>query len=259
MKLNIQAAWLVAALCLSAQAAADSTQYNFSGLYNIAGGTQAYTGVLSIADPMPTTVRPPWAADVTQPYIAAVWSGTSRFYTGGSGLTITFASGTLITAPLIDIVVNNTAFSGQGAPYPMGLSVQLYPTAFSVVAPTTTICATPTGVCGPDDDPLYQDATQTALMATTGIYFAFYNAPQGFAIGVPNLVTSFPQGDGGLGLLSVQNGLNSTALTSFNAFSSVTTPSTAPVPEPATALLLVAGAAGLIAKRKLAGPLRAKK
>jgi hypothetical protein len=167
------------------------------------------------------------------------------FYTGAAALSITFASGTKVTAPLMYTVVNNTTFSGSGAPYPMGLSVQFYPLASSITAPTTDVCDTPTGVCGPDDDPLYHDATQAALMNTTGVYFAFWLAPLSANPGVPNLATAFGFGRGGLGIYSVQNGLNTTTLTSFNALTATVTPG--PVPEPATGLAMAAGLLALLA------------
>ncbi len=236
---------LVATFTVAAPAQADTTVYAFSGLYNIAGGTQGYSGSFSIIDPLQTAERPPMAPDVTSPTYAAIWAGTSLFYTGAAALSITFASGTTVTAPMLYTVVNNTTYSGAGAPYPMGLSVQLYPTATTITAPTTDVCDTPTGVCGPDDDPLYHDATQAALMNTTGVYFAFWLAPLAASPGVPNLATAFGASRGGLGIFSVQNGLNTTTLTGFNGLTATVTPSL--VPEPGTALSMVAGLLALAA------------
>jgi hypothetical protein len=187
---------VVASFSLALPAFAASTQYSFSGLYNSAGGSQAYTGVFSITDPVQTAVQPANAADVTQPNIAAVWSGTSDFFTGGADLQITFASGTVIKASTLDIVVNQTTFAGSGSPYPPGMSVQLFASAIAITAPTHSVCATQTGVCGPDDDPLYQDATQASVMATTGLYFAFYSAPLSATPGVPILDQAFKLGSG---------------------------------------------------------------
>jgi hypothetical protein len=235
-----------ASMALAMPVLAASTQYSFSGLYNAAGGSQLYTGVFSITDPVQTSVRPGYAADVTQPNIAAVWSGTSDFYTGGTDLQITFASGAVITSASFDIVVDNTRFAGTGSPYSPGLSVQMYAPHLSIAAPTHSVCATPTGVCGPDDDPLYQDATQAAVMATTGLYFAFYDAPLSTSPGVPVLDQAFPLGHGGLGVFSVVNGMNVSTLTSFNSFTSTTSA----VPEPGTACLLLPGLLGIVWVRR---------
>jgi hypothetical protein len=245
MRFHLHIAALAATIAASTPVMADTTLYSFSGLYSIAGGTQAYTGVFSIVDPALTPDRPPQAPDMTQPNMAAVWAGSSDFYTGGADVQITFASGTRLTASQFGIVVNNTTFSGQGSPYPLGLSVQLYPSGINLTAPTGDVCATPTGACGPDDDPLYHDATQAAIMTTTGIYFAFYSAPASTAPGMPNLVSAFSLGNGGLGVYSVQNGLSTTTLTSFNGFTSAVTS----VPEPASGWLLAAGLACIAAFR----------
>jgi hypothetical protein len=62
---------------------------------------------------------------------------------------------------------------------------------------------------------------------------------------MPILTSAFTLGNGGLGVHSVQNGLNTSTLTSFNAFTSTVTA----VPEPAGGLLMAAGLAGIAALR----------
>lgn len=238
MKLHTRLAIAAACFVSSVPVIASTTTYDFSGVYNVAGGSQAYNGKFSIVDPIETSIRPAYAADVTSPSYASIWSGTSKFYTGGIDLDITFASGAKVTASTFDIVVNNTTFQGNGAPYPQGLSVQLYPSTTSVIAPTVSVCDTPTGVCGEDDDPLYEDATQAAIMATTGVYFAFYNAPNEVSAGVPDL-TLFGL-NAGLGIFSTNAlGQPTTTLTSFNSISATVTES--PVPVPAAWMLMATG------------------
>lgn len=229
-------------------AQADTTVYDFSGLYYVAGGSQSYNGTFTIDAPVETNVKPAMAPDMNSPVFSSIWAGTSKFFTGGVGLDITFASGTHLLASTFDIVVNNTIFQGTGSPYPEGLSVQLYPSALTIVAPTSNVCATPTGVCGEDDDPLYHDATQNAIMGITDVYFAFYNAPLSNVGGMPNLVDAFGL-SGGLGIRSGPT----TTLTSFNAFSSTVYPSSLPaVPEPETYAMLMAGLGliGFASRRK---------
>lgn len=215
-------------------ALASTTTYAFSGNYYVAGGAQSYQGRFSIVEPQLSSQRPWMAPDLNTPTFQAVWQGTSVYYTGGVNLDIQFASGSHLTASNFDIVVNNTTYQGAGSPYPLGLSVQLYPSATSISAPTQNICATPTGACGEDDDPLYHDSTQAAIMAIDSVYFAFYQAPLQSTPGMPNLVDNFGL-NGGLGIRSGP----STTLTQFSSFSATTTVS--PVPEPAQAMLWLAG------------------
>lgn len=220
---------------------ADTTVYSFSGrYYTAAGAAQTYTGTFSITDPAPSTYRPMEVPDAANVYPSTVWQGTSDLFTGAVDLQITFASGTVISASQMDIVVNNTTYQGAGSPYPEGLSVQMYPRGgIQVAAPTANVCATPDGVCGEDDDPLYHDANQSALMATDAIYFAFYGAPQAQFSGVPVLTDFFGPNQGGLGMRSGPT----TTLTSFTSFDSQTTVS--PVPEPGTLALFTAGLLGV--------------
>lgn len=82
-------------------------------------------------------------------------------------------------------------------------------------------------------------------MDTTGIYFAFYRAPLASTPGMPVLTDAFDPGNGGLGIRSLRTGLSTTALTSFNGFTSTVTA----VPEPASAWLLQVGALALAARR----------
>lgn len=223
------------------QAQAQTTTYSFSGLYYVAGGAQNYTGSFSIVDPQLTSTRPWMAPDLNTPTFQAVWQGTSVYYTGGLNLDIQFASGSHLTASNFEIVVNNTTFQGVGSPYPDGLSVQLYPGATSVSAPTQNVCATPTGSCGEDDDPLYHDATQVAIMAIDSVYFAFYQAPLQSTPGMPNLVDHFGL-NGGLGIRSGPT----TTLTQFKSFSAVISEVT-PVPEPHQSMLWLSGLAFMAA------------
>lgn len=234
----------IGAICvsLSAVALADTTTYTFAGNYYSNGGAQSYSGAFSIADPLPTAPRPWKAPDVTHPAYAAIWAGTSEFYTGGRDLTITFASGTTLTAANIEIVVNNTTFQGIGSPYPEGLSVQLYPSALMVSPPTSDICATSSGACGEDDDPLYHDATQASILQITDSYFAFYNAPLAATPGMPDLLQF---GGGGLGVIAGPT----TTLTSFTMLTATVTPSALTpipaVPEPGTWAMMLAGLAAI--------------
>ncbi len=234
---------VAACFAVSLPAVADITNYSFSGVYNVAGGSQTYTGSFTTVDPALTSVRPASAPDVTLPQFASIWSGTSNFFTGGIDLDITFASGTKITASSFDIVVNNTTFQGEGSPYPMGLSVQLYPSEISIAAPTSDVCATPTGVCGEDDDPLYHDATQAAIMTISNVYFAFYNGPDGDSHVMPNLADTFGAANGGLGIITPNSyGFTTTQLTQLTSLSSTVTAS--PVPVPAAWLLMASGLVG---------------
>lgn len=230
------------------QAQALTTTYSFSGQYYVAGSAQNYTGSFSIMDPQLTNTRPWMAPDLNTPTFQAVWQGTSVYYTGGMNLDIQFASGSHLTAADFEIVVNNTTFQGSGSPYPAGLSVQLYPGATSVSAPTQNVCATPTGTCGEDDDPLYHDGTQAAIMAIDSVYFAFYQAPLQSTPGMPNLVDSFGL-NGGLGIRSGP----STTLTQFKSFSAVVN-AVSPVPEPQQNILWLSGLAlmGAMAFRRYA-------
>lgn len=217
------------------QAQANTISYTFSGTYAIAGGSQGYTGTFSISDPQLTTSRPWMAPDLTTPLFQSVWQGTSVYYTGGINLDIQFASGTHLTSTDFEIVVNNTTFQGSGSPYPLGLSVQLYPSTPSITAPTQNVCATPTGACGEDDDPLYHDNTQASIMAIDSVYFAFYQSPLQVSPGMPNLVESFGL-NGGLGIHSGPT----TTLTQFSSFN-YTTLTPTPVPEPDQHALLLIG------------------
>lgn len=223
-------------------ALADTTTYTFEGNYYSNGGSQRYSGSFAIVDPMPTAPRPLKAADVTQPAYASIWTGTSEFYTGGRDLTVTFASGTTLTAATIEIVVNNTTFQGTGSPYPEGLSVQLYPFMLAVTPPTADVCATSSGACEEDDDPLYHDDTQASLLQITDGYLAFYNAPLASSTGMPDLLQF---GGGGLGVISGPT----TTLTSFNLLTATVTPTALPpipaVPEPGSWAMMLAGLAAI--------------
>jgi hypothetical protein len=259
----LTAAALLSAALFAAPAEAQTTHYSFAGIYNTAQNgspvTLAYTGSFSIADPVLTATKPAYAADVFSPSYAGIWAGNSSFYTGAGALQLSFANGASLTAPSLGLVVNNTTFSGAGAPYPPGLSVQLYAEGAtasgmtaSMVCPdgsTDTLC---------DDsgiDPLYRrgDASDLAVQRITGIYFAFWGAPlSSAAAGVPDLVTAFGASGGGLGIFASNDlGQPTTTLTSFNRLSAV---STAPVPEPSTYALMLAGLLGLAGWRSLRKP-----
>ncbi len=236
-------------LMLAASAWAQKVDYSFSGIYNAnvngAGVSMGYTGSFTIVDPLETSVKPAYAADVTAPNIAAVWSGTSRFYTGISDLSITFANGASLSAANLSLVLNNTTYAGPGSPYPMGLSAQLFTQGTSTLGMTASmVCANGTinAACDQSgDDPLYRqgDASDIAVQRLTGVYFAFSGAPLAPAdAGVPNLVSAF--NEAGLGVYSVDDqGHPVTTLTSFGQFSSVTSASA--VPEPSTWILMSAG------------------
>lgn len=244
MKLLTRFAIIGACISISVPVLANTTTYSFSGIYNIAGGSQSYTGSFSIVDPVETSIKPFMAADITAPAYSSIWSGTSKFYTGGIDLNITFASGAQVTAASFDTVVNNTTFQGSGSPYPLGLSVQIYPSTTAIIPPSADVCATPTGVCGEDDDPLYHDETETAIMAITGVYFAFYNAPDLVSDGVPDLASSFGL-NGGLGIFTVEKGFPTTTLTSLNSLTSIVTESpVSTVPLPAAWIMMATGLLG---------------
>lgn len=249
------------ALC-TAPALAASTEYSFAGIYNdiYAGDyvSLGYVGTFTITDPAVTATRPASAPDVTTPNYRDIWAGDSTFYTGSGNLSITFANGAQVTAAVLDTVVNNTTFSGNGAPYSPGQSVQLYTRGSAAIGMTAKMVC-PDGsidaVC--DDsgiDPLYRrgDASDLAVQHMTGVYFAFYNAPLStVAAGVPDLATTFGASRGGLGIYSVNElGQHVTTLTQFSQLSSVT--QAAPVPEPAAWLLCLAGLA-VVAVRRRAG------
>lgn len=236
MHLLKQLIFSLAAFIVSVMSAqATTTTYTFSGIYYVAGGSQTYTGTFSINNPQLTSSRPWMAPDLSSPLFQSIWQGTSVYYTGGVNLDIQFASGTHVTASAFEIVVNNTTFQGIGSPYPEGLSVQLYPSMLAVTAPTQNVCATPSGVCGEDDDPLYHDNTQAAIMTTDSVYFAFYQAPLQSVPGMPNLVDHFGL-NGGLGIRSGPT----TTLTQFTAFS-YDMSAISPVPEAQQHALWLAG------------------
>lgn len=225
----------------STSAGATSTSYSFTGTYytSVNGNAVAlgYTGSFLVTDPVPTSVKPLYAADVTQPNMAAVWSGTSDFYDGATQLLITFTNGATVTSPVLDMVVNNTTFAGVGSPYPPGLSVQIFTrnaAAFGMTANKVCANGTINDVCDASgDDPLYTkgDASDLAVQRMTGVYFAFAGAPMSStAAGAPNLVGTF--GEKGLGVYSVTDlGEPLTTLTSFGSLSAVTTTSSVPEPD----------------------------
>lgn len=237
----------LAAFALQAGAQTADQAYSFTGTYWMTSGqSQAYSGSFSIVGATETDVRPPLAADVAH-YPPGTWAGESRYYTGAVDLTLTFASGTTISASTLDIVVNDTTLQGPGSPYPLGLSVQIYATDLRVQAPSHEVCDTPTGVCGPDDDPLYHDANQAALMGTEVVYFAGWGQPNASVQGVPVLTDYFfpsPYGTSSSAGMGFHAG-PTTLLTQFKTFES--TPLTSPVPEPASASLWLGGLAMLLA------------
>lgn len=250
MKTKALACALLALLlgALQPAARADTVSYQFAGRYFGAAGTaQDFTGSFSISDPMAAS-RPFEAPDPAW-YAASTWVGSSSFFSGAGDLVVDFASGTRLSSSTLAIVVNNTSFQGSGAPYPQGLSVQLYAQDLTVQAPTRKVCATPTGACGEDDDPLYRDANQARLMLTDGLYLAFYGAPQAsYTTGVPLLTDYFGPSTSGLGLRSGP----STQLVGLSALSATVTASplqpdpVSAVPEPSSAALLMAGGLALL-------------
>jgi hypothetical protein len=118
---------------------ADTTDYTFSGLYNTFWDGSfvvlPYTGSFAISGATATPDRPAMAPDVTLPAYAGIWAGSSEFYNGARHLQITFANGATVAADVLDVVVNNTSFQGDGSPYPLGLSVQVRGTARAPGAP----------------------------------------------------------------------------------------------------------------------------
>jgi hypothetical protein len=252
---------LAAALLWAASTAptmAQAVDYHFTGTYNTSqngvGVALGYTGSFTITDPVLTPVKPAYAADVSAPSIAAVWSGDASFYTGATALHITFANGATLSAPTLDLVVNNTTFSGSGSPYPLGQSVQLYAPGTTATGMTASlICPNGTVDTVCDDsgvEPLFRqgDAADLALQRVSGVYFAFWGAPLStVAAGVPQLVDTFGIGNGGLGVYSSNElGQPVTTLTSFQQFTAVTSA----VPEPANATLMLAGLAALAWRRR---------
>lgn len=259
------AAALTAAACSAA--VADTVRYDFNGSYNTIWQGQyvqlGYTGSFTIADPAVTQVRPFMAPDpALVPSYQGIWAGSSLVYTGAANLQVTFANGATLTAADLDLVVNNTTLSNGGAPYPLGLSAQLY-TRGAVAMGMTARLICPDGstddACETyaDDhgiDPTWKrgDAADQAAQQVKGVYFAFYDAPLSSpAAGVPDLATRF--GGAGLGVYAVNElGQNTTTLTQFSGISSqviAVTPVTPPVPEPGTWALLAAGL-GLLAARR---------
>jgi hypothetical protein len=238
------------AAVMSLPAAADTLSYTFVGVFNGPGQSQAYTGRYTIIDPV-GTANPPVLAGIS------TWS-----YSGGGQLEVTFASGTVVSAPVLYITIseNRNAVLGNGSPQPLGLAMQVYTNVgggpadgVTVTAPTQPVCATPTGVCGPDDDPLYHDGTQDQIMSIAGVYLAFYNATlpaaPGPLPGAPGLPSVGSFGGAGLGVYVpgiVDQGtqLYNTTLTSFGSISEHAT--TSAVPEPSGLALLSAGALVLL-------------
>ena len=234
---------------------ADTTDYTFSGRYNTFWDGSfvvlPYTGSFAISGATATPDRPAMAPDVTLPAYAGIWAGSSEFYNGARHLQITFASGATVAADVLDVVVNNTSFQGDGSPYPLGLSVQVYTRgAVALGMAATQVC--PDGSIDDDcdssgDDPLYRegDASDLAVQHMTGVYFAFWGAPGVPAgSGVPDLAGTFGAANGGLGIFAINAlGQPTTTLTQFNSLDGITTLS--PVPEPGTWQLALLGIAGL--------------
>lgn len=233
---------IILSALLSTSAMADTVDYQFSGNWS---GVSSYVGSFSIVDPTPLFVNTASTLN---------WSGDSTTYTGGQNFSVTFANGAITTAPTFQIVVNNTTLAGNGSPYPLGLSVQLYPQSLSVTGMTATkICSV--SPCGPDDDPIFEkgDENDTLTKNITGLYFAFYNRPQGYSNVMPNLETSFGAASGGLGIYSVDGtGANTTTLTSLSSLNSQTTisPVIPAVPEPSSYALMLAGLLAICFQRK---------
>lgn len=163
---------------------ADTTDYTFSGLYNTFWDGSfvvlPYTGSFAISGATATPDRPAMAPDVTLAAYAGIWAGSSEFYNGAHHLQITFANGATVAADVLDVVVNNTSFQGDGSPYPLGLSVQV-DTRGAVALGMTASQVCPDGSVDDDcdssgDDPLYRkgDASDLAVQHMTGVYFAFW-------------------------------------------------------------------------------------
>ena len=234
---------------------ADTTDYTFSGLYNTFWDGSfvvlPYTGSFAISGATATPDRPAMAPDVTLPAYAGIWAGSSEFYNGAHRLQITFANGATVAADVLDVVVNNTSFQGDGSPYPLGLSVQV-DTRGAVALGMTASQVCPDGSVDDDcdssgDDPLYRkgDASDLAVQHMTGVYFAFWGAPAAPAgSGVPDLAATFGAANGGLGIVAINAlGQSTTTLTRFNGLDGITTLSA--VPEPGTWLMALVGLAGL--------------
>jgi hypothetical protein len=148
---------------------ADTTDYTFSGLYNTFWDGSfvvlPYTGSFAISGATATPDRPAMAPDVTLAAYAGIWAGSSEFYNGAHHLQITFANGATVAADVLDVVVNNTSFQGDGSPYPLGLSVQV-DTRGAVALGMTASQVCPDGSVDDDCDSSGDDAgVEPALLA----------------------------------------------------------------------------------------------
>lgn len=248
-----------AAACLllgaSSFAGADTTVYQFAGSYNtvISGRyvSLPYSGSFSISDPALTPIRPPEAADVGSGAYTGIWAGNSSFYSGAGALSLSFANSASASAAGLGLVVNNTTLAGPGSPYPLGLSVQMYPVDLQLRGMSVgMVCpdgSTDEACDASGEDPIYQsgDEADQAVRQITGLYFAFWHAPLSTVeAGVPNLASSFGPTQGGLGVRSINSlGQSVTTLTQFSQLDATVISS--PVPESSSHVLLLLGLAGL--------------
>lgn len=211
---------------LAATAQAETFNYEFSGSWNGPNGSLAYTGSFAIVDPVETS----------RSINGLQWEGISTGYSGGTNFHITFANGASAHANTFDIRVNNAEQVEAGSPFPVGMSSQFWfnSTVISNGMPSDRVCSP--APCGPNDVPLYQrgDSFEQAVQGITGFYMAYYGAPLQQTPALPNYSTDFESQK--LGIYSASPQAMTTSLTDV-----AVQQTTAPVPEPETYAMMLAG------------------